>query len=473
MRQVIAVVLGTCVSLTAFALEYFPINIIFVRPEPPAPVVLAVGTPEELATLQFIIVEPPKHGVLLGIPPELIYIPQPSFRGTEWVTFLVQKEGALLDVGTIQLRVMGPMDTISPAFRFEGTLTFSGPAFTWETYNFIFGTYARFQYFDLQALATWTPAGFASFQTVSKIELEGSWPVAWRLPITSTLTFNPSVLSLSSWTLDARTTLLGWNLSWYFFYSGSDPEGSSYSTFTTFGSVEEISVESRIKFATLTPTFAEWFLKLRGPWICENCPIKWELEFLQTKAGFDHLSFLMRDIPTPCFVCGDLKTFLDVKVTFTASSKTLEPALRLVSGLVACLRPFISLVTPENTLGVAGLDVYGVELRCDFSESYKARFATSFDPEKDAAVTGYPQFFEVMQFEGPVTPCCGSPGWWQVFLYFSRTSGKVFGLAMGDVNLYMFISREVIVNVRLQAGLVDPSDPAKSWKLTFGWKSLF
>ncbi|MGB9757810.1 MAG: hypothetical protein ACPLZE_05050, partial [Candidatus Bipolaricaulaceae bacterium] len=77
------------------------------------------------------------------------------------------------------------------------------------------------------------------------------------------------------------------------------------------------------------------------------------------------------------------------------------------------------------------------------------------------------------QFEGPVVPCCGAPGWWQLSLFFSRTPGNLFGLAMEDVNLYFPISREVLVNVRLKAGLVDPSDPGKTWILTFGWKGLF
>ncbi len=462
-----------CFSFTAAALDYFPLQVVFVRPGTPTPVTLAVGTPEELTALRFEIAEPPKYGVILGIPPDLIYIPQPGFIGTDWATFLIQTaDGQLLDLGTVQLRVIGP-EVFSPAFRFEGNLSFSGPAFSWESYGFVFGAYARFQYLDLQAAATWDQTGFTGFQTVAKIELEGTWPVAWRLPITSTLTFDPAAPSLTSWTVEARTMISGWNLSYYFFYSGTEPQTGSYATFSALGSLDQISLETRVKFATLTPTFSEWLLKLRGPWICEDCPIKWELEFLQKKLGFDHLSFTMRDIPIPCPICETLQTFLDVKTTFTSESKTVEPTLRLVSGFVVCVRPLASLITPSAGLGITGIEVYGVEIRCDLPSGYKARFATSFNPDKDSMVTGYTQFFEVVQFEGPVVPCCGSPGWWQLFLYFSRTSGKIFGLAMGDVNVYFPLSREVMINVRLQAGLVDPDDPAKTWKVSFGWKGLF
>ncbi|MBC7343965.1 MAG: Ig-like domain-containing protein [Clostridia bacterium] len=473
MNRKIALLLSAFCAFSAAALELFPLQVVFVRPETPTPVILAVGTPEELATLHFAIVEPPKYGVILGIPPDLVYVPKPGFIGTDWITFLIQTaEGQLLDLGTVQLRVIGP-EVFSPAFRFEGNLSFSGPAFAWESYGFVFGLYARFQYLDAQAKATWDQTGFTSFQTVAKIELEGTWPVAWRLPITSTLTFKPATLSLTSWTVDARTTLFGWNFAYYFYYSGADPQTGSYFTLSALGSLDRISLESRVKFATLTPTFSEWLLKLRGPWICENCPIKWELEFLQKKLGFDHVSFTMRDIPIPCPVCEGLQTFLDVKITLTTESKTVEPTLRLVSGFVACVRPLASLVTPPAGLGISGVEVYGAEIRCDLPEGYKARFATSFNPAKDSAVTGYTHFFEVIQFEGPVVPCCGSPGWWQLFFYFSRTSGKIFGLAMADINMYFPLSREVMINARLQAGLVDPSDPTKTWKLSLGWKGLF
>lgn len=120
-----------------------------------------------------------------------------------------------------------------------------------------------------------------------------------------------------------------------------------------------------------------------------------------------------------------------------------------------------------------GFEIFGVEVRCDLPGGFNGRCATSFNPNRDAEVTGYPQFFEVVQLEGPVRPCCGSAGWWQISLYFSRSAGYVFGLAMGDVNLYFSISREVLVNLRLKSGLVDPNDPAKTWELTFGWKAIF
>lgn len=457
----------------AFALEYYPVQVVFVRSGVPTPVILAVGTPAELETLIFTIVEQPKFGVLLGFPPELIYIPREGFTGSDWFSFLIQaSDGQLLDYGTVQLRVIGPVEMISPSLRLEGTLTFSGPSFLVESYRFDFGVYGRFQYLEAQAHATWDQTGFSSFRTVSRIELEGDWPGPWRLPIVSTMTFSPATLSLSSWTVQASTTISGWDLSWFFYYSGADPQTGSYTTFTVRGQIDSYHISSRTKFATLTPTFAEQALTLRGPWPCGDCPVHWELEFMQTKLGFDHLRFLIKDVPIPCPQCEPFRIYLDAKITFAVAEKKVEPALRLWP-IPLCARPLVELITPADGFGFSGLNLYGVEIRCDLPDGYKARFATSFDPAKDSAVTGYAQFFEVIQFEGPVIPCCGSPGWWQISAYFERGTPKLFGFGMFDTNIYFPLFRELIVNVRLKAGNVDPNDPTKTWILTLGWKGLF
>ncbi|MEN3009908.1 MAG: Ig-like domain-containing protein [Candidatus Bipolaricaulaceae bacterium] len=462
------------IASVGLALEIFPVQVVFVKPDTPTPVVLAVGTPAELETLRFVIVEPPKYGTLLGIPPELVYVPKLGFLGTDWFSFLIQTaEGQLLDFGTVQLRVLAPVPMPSPALRFEGMLTFSGPPATLDAYSFMFGVYARFQYLDVQALASFTQTGFTSFQTVGRIELEGTWPTAWRFPVTSTLTFNPAALSLTSWTVDVRTTVLGWTLAYFFYYSGSDPQTGSYATFTVQGALNGLSLTSRTKITTLRPTFDELALTLRGPWFCGDCPVRWTLEYMHKKTGFEKLSFTIHDVPVPCAICGLLKVSGDVLIQFTVQEKLVKPTLRVEGLLVACLRPIVSLITPPEGLGLMGIEVDGIEVRCDLPPGLKARFVTAFDPADACRVTGDCRFFELLQFEGPVAPCCGAPGWWQTSFYFSHEPGYLFGLALTDINVFFPLSREVLVNVRLKTGAVDPLNPAKKWVLTLGWKALF
>lgn len=432
---------------------------------------LAVG---DVTGYTFVILEMPAHGILLGIPPDLIFIPRPGFSGTDWISFAVTSPEGILDLGTVKILVLGPLETMSPpVFLPEGELVFSGPTYSVDSYRFAFTVQQRFQYFEQSLRATWTHAGFTSFSAVTRLEIEGTWPSPWRLPITSTLDFDPTIPGLRSWTVDARTTILGTTWASTFYFSGTDPQTSSYATFQVQGTVGAFSFDSRTKFVTLTPTFGEQRLLLKGPWICEGCPTKWELEYLHTKAGFGHLGVLVKDVAIPCPGCGGLQTFFDLKVTFTVDEKTVEPTLRIVSGLVACVKPFVALATPASGFGLEGIDLYGIEIKCEVPGGYTLRLATSFNPLKDSAVTGDLRFFELWQLEGPVVPCCGNPGRFQLSAYFKRGSGTLFGFGMGNLILYFPVSRELVLNVGLKFGEVDPLDPTKTWILTTGWRGVF
>ncbi|HPD06347.1 MAG TPA: hypothetical protein PLC08_00475 [Candidatus Bipolaricaulis sp.] len=451
-----------------------PLQVVFVPFDTPTLFVLATGDQD----LAYTILELPTQGVLVGIPPYLTYIPRPGFSGTDWVHYLVQTDQGQWDLGTVQLVVFSPGAPMSPfVFTSEAELGWSGPTFTLNSYRFVFGVQARFAYFEQALRATWTDAGFTSFVGTTRIELEGSWPSPWRLPVTSTLEFVPTVPGLKHWTLNASTTLLGATWSSTFYFSGTDPESGtnpeldSYTTFQVQGTVGPFSFDSRVKFLTLTPTFGEYRLLVKGPWICTGCPTKWEAEYLQKKSGFDYLSFLVKDVEIPCPGCGTIQTFFDIKATFTVAEKTIEPTLRVSSGFVACVRPLVALATPATGL-LSGFDLYGIEIKCELASGYTLRLATAFDPRWDSSVTGYAQFFELWQLEGPVVPCCGNPGRFQLSAYFGRESGSLFGLGMGNIILYFPVSREVLVNVGLKLGEVDPGDPTK-WILTVGSKGLF
>lgn len=447
-----------------------PMQVVFVQFDSPALFLLAGGDPD----VAYTILEPPTQGTLVGIPPNLTYIPRPGFSGTDWVHYLVQTDTGQWDLGTVQLIVLSPGATMSPfVLTSEGEIVLSGPTFAVDSYKFIFGIQARFTYFEQGLRATWTQDGFTSFVGTTRTELEGTWPSPWRLPITSTLDFDPTIPGLNSWTLNATVNLLGATWAYTFYLSGTEPQTPSYSTFQVQGTVGPFTFDSRTKFVTLTPTFGEQRLVVKGPWICQGCPTNWELEFVQTKAGFDHLSFLIKDIEIPCPGCGSIQTFFDFKVTFTVEEKRIEPALRITSGWVACMKPFVSLATPTGGFGLEGIDLYGIDIKCEALGGYTLRLVTSFNPLKDAEVTGYAQFFELWQLEGPIVPCCGNPGRFQLSAYFKRETGTIFGFGMGNLILYFPISREVLVNVGLKFGEADPFDLNKTWILTTGWKGLF
>lgn len=447
-----------------------PVQVVFVSPGVPAPFVLGEGDPQLLYTL----LERPAHGILVGIPPILTYIPDPLFSSTDWVHYLVQTPAGEWDLGAVQLVVLRPGTTIGPfTLISEGEFVWSGPSFAWDGYRLALEVQGWFSGFEQSVRASWTDISFTSLVSRTSIALEGTWPSVWRLPITSTLDFDPSVPALRSWTVDARTTVVGATWIATFYYSGTEPQTGSYVALQVQGDIGSIRFDSRTTFVSLTPTFGEQRLTLRGPWICEGCPTNWELQFAQSKAGFEHLYLFVKDIEIPCPGCSPVRTSFDLKVTFTVDEKMLEPALRVSSGFVACVKPLVALAMPDDGFGLIGFDLYGIEIKCDVPPGYALRLLTSFDPPKDLLVTGYSQFFELWQLEGPVVPCCGNPGRFQISVYFKRGAGTLLGFGMGNIVLYFPVSREVLVNVGLKGGEVDPADPGKTWILTTGWKALF
>lgn len=423
---------------------------------------------------QAVILEGPSGGALLGAPPNLVYVPRPGFAGTDWVTYAATSPGGTMAIGTVKLVVLGPGDgtMAMPVLLSEGELRFSGPTFAVDGYRFVLGLHQRFRYFEQGVRATWTEAGFTSWVATTRVELEGSAPSPWRLPITSTMVFNPTVPGLGSWTVDARTTLFGATWIYTGVFSGTDPQTGSYSSAQVQGKLDPLAFDLTVRLETLTPTFGSLRFALRGPWLCEGCPTQWEAELLYRKTGFDRLTAVIRGIELPCPVCTGFRLLLDTKVTFALTEKRLEPALRLESFAAVCLRPLVALPTPSSFLGFEGLSVYGFELSCELA-GYRLRSATSFDPSRDGEVTGDARFFELWQLEGPVAPCCGAPGRFQVSLYFKRDSGNLFGLGMATVILHVPLSRELSIQVGWKGGEVESPPSAKTWALTWGWRGIW
>lgn len=453
------------------AAQPIPVQAVTVPFETAAFLSLATG---DVTGYAFVLIEMPSNGILIGIPPHLVYIPSQGFLGTDWVAFAATSPEGVLHLGTVKILVLGRGEEMAmPVLLGDGELVFSGPAFATDRYRFAVGLQQRFRYFEQSLRATWTDVGFVSWVGTTRVELEGSVPSQWRLPITSTMTFDPTIPGLSSWVVDARTTLLGATWISTFFYSGTDPQTGSYISLQAQGTVGAFEFDALTEFVTLTPTFGRLRLNLRGPWICERCPTKWELGFLQTKAGFEHLTFLIKDVEIPCPVCVGIQILFDTKVTFTVHEKRIEPALRIGSGFVGCVRPYVALPTPSDPFGFTGIELYGMEVRCDTVGGYSLRLATSFNPTKDSAVTGDGRFFELWQLEGPVVPCCGNPGRFQITAYFKRETNGLFGLGMVNAVVFFPLSRELLVNVGLKTGEVEPAPSTKTWVLTVGWRGIW
>jgi len=94
------------------------------------PITLSASSPEN-KTLTYTIVTPPAHGTLEGAAPDLVYVPEPSYSGTDTIVFKVNdgtsdSENAAL---AINLRPIPTAVAVAdPTARGELTLTWANPA---------------------------------------------------------------------------------------------------------------------------------------------------------------------------------------------------------------------------------------------------------------------------------------------------------------------------------------------------------
>lgn len=456
-----------------------PIQTIIVPFESEKEIVLC--DPEIALKFSFEIVEYPSHGSLEGRPPTLIYKPNPGFYGDDSFRVLVYdaKTEELLEEIYVEVVVLGPGSLISPPrFSWNTDFTFSGPGFVLESSSVEGTLQLKFYYFDVEMRAKIDDGVFSSFRTTARYNLELPLGEAQiKIPVTLTTNFDPSVPKLDSWTAGLKSSILGFTFGYQFYFDADNPE-NSYGIFNLAGAIDEVSFSMRVKFQGLAIEFNEFDLTLRGKAFalgCKSCDFSWDAGLgFSKEEGFQDFYFTFRDFPLPCGVCGPIKLYASVKATFSVDAKDITPSIRVSAPWIdGCIRPRVALETPEERFGLEGIYVYGIEIKCEFANEISGKFVTSFDPEKDSSVTGDPNFFEYWRFEGPILGCCGDAGRWQITLFFSRDKGYLFGLSKYASIVYVPIFRGFLAHFGLELGLVDPSDPTKTWMLSFGWKGRF
>ncbi|MCD6540864.1 hypothetical protein J7K76_03395 [Candidatus Bipolaricaulota bacterium] len=437
--------------------------------------------PEIAGNFTFEVTDPPEHGTLSGAPPQLVYEPEKGFYGEDSfrvAVYSAETEEFLEEI-FVEIVVLGPGSLVSPpVYVWNGDFTFSGPSFAVEETELEGKVKLEFYYFDLELRARIEDSEFSSFKTTFRYNLELPFgETAVRIPITLTLDFDPTVPALDNWTARMRTSIMGYTLSYKFYFKGEEPE-DSYGLFSVSSRSEGISFNIRAKFEGLTVRFSELDLTARGEAVdlgCSFCDFSWDMSLAFSKdEGFQNFCFTLSDLPFPCDVCGDVRLYASVKTTFTTESKDVSPSLRVSTGWIdGCLRPRISLQLPDEGFGLEGVELYGIEIKCEFAGEITGKFATSFDPERDSSVTGSRYFFEYWRFEGPVVGCCGDTGRWQFTFYFSRGNEHLFGFSKLKTLVVFPLFRGFTAHLGLELGLVDPDDLSKTWLLNFGWKGTF
>ncbi|MGY4706641.1 Ig-like domain-containing protein [Candidatus Bipolaricaulota sp. J31] len=434
--------------------------------------------PEIAPRFTFEILVYPNHGALSGTPPRLVYTPDEGFYGEDSFRVAVYdaETEELLEEIYVEVKVLGPGGLLSPpSFTWNAKVIFSGPSFIIEKTQFDLRFTAKLYYFDMELFAKVEDSVFSSFTGTLRHTLELLADTAQiEIPLGLTAEFDPTIPSLKSWTANVSIPVLNFTLDYRFYFDGSIPD-NSYGLFTLTGTLDEMSLTLKARFGGLTVEFSSFDLLVRGEAVslgCSFCDFTYEVSLAFSKEeGFQNLSFTLKDLPVPCGLCGEVSIYTSLKITFTPDAKDVVPTLQVSTDWIeGCIKPYIALETAEEGFGLEAIFLYGIELKCEFANEIEGKFVTSFDPEKDASLTGDAAFFEYWRFEGPMVGCCEDTGRWQITLYFSRGTDFLFGFSKMKALLHFPLLQGFTVRFGAETGLVDPTDPAKAWRVEFGWQ---
>ncbi len=430
--------------------------------------------------LEFTILEPPQNGTLRGdiddvqyAAPhtayvQLSYLPESGFTGSDRVHYMVTDMFGNAGIATVDIEVYGAVGggpnqwgTYSGTWNAE--LTFredSGGVDRFDTYAFVdyrLGNYS----FRIR--------GNISDFEFNRLTLESRVPLG-EVMARGTVLFDPRVPEFEYLRNITQFTAFETSFTHTFFLT--DEEDASYSQLVARGSLNGNPFTSTTRFSGLGFAFDYQLVSVR--WYCELCNFPVETQLRLTKTGFDHFRVVARDLRLPFFDTDWLQLYADVETTFAVDAKTVVPSLKLRSTWECCVRGLFEIGAEDSEQGGLRLsDVlfYGYDIRLTLERGIQFRTATSLIPDKNASVTGFGEYFEFWMLSGPVTPCCGAPGRWQLATYFSEDREELFGWGMTRMVLEFPIAPRVRVRNTLSVRSAEDDDWA--WEFKTDWTVRF
>ncbi len=327
--------------------------------------------------------------------------------------------------------------------------------------SLLFNTSVRIDSFSARLDAKLTNTIFDLLTFAASGPIGGLWTQ-------STLAFNPSTLSFTSWqtsiALDAFEVGLSDTL-----YIAAVPS-SSYNLVRVSGALEAFNLEAVVRVGVCPPEFWDTTVCVDWQWDVCQTPLSACITFSGTN-GFTSLELVARDIPLLEKVLGPGAT-LDVTLVFTLEEKALTPTLRYAPDWIICPEIVflgeILLTAPGP--GMSGIRIYGAKVEVPVGDVI-FRVADSFGDDKNAAITGKAAFFESFSIETALAACCGSPGRIKGAVYFERSpapSGGLFGVGLVEGLAELQFSRHVFAALTVE---FRPTSP--NWLLTARLRTLW
>lgn len=373
--------------------------------------------------LVFSIIKPPANGELRGNLQDviyeaphkamvrMIYVPRPGFLGRDSFVYSVTDPFGFFDTATVWIDVVRPpvppslsgFWRVRSIFGLTGITALSASSAVFYTVDFL-----RFA-----VSSSWSLEGWDS------LCLSASFPLGNIAQFQSDLSFDPEIPAFTSWQADTRFSWAGFNFTHAISFDGTEASSSQLSF---HGLLNGVSFSGSLEFGFLRAEFRSLSLSASFTW--PRCEIALTASFRFRKAGFDCFSLGIRGIPLAPLMGPGLGIYMGIDIELTLEKKEVSLTFYSETYWACCVRALAKVESVGATL--TGINTYGFEIRATLPRGIELWFAASVDPAKNSEVTGYAEYFEVWMLSGPVVPCCGTVGRWQLATYFGENGG-LFG----------------------------------------------
>lgn len=422
------------------------------------------GQPE-VSPLVFVTIAGPSHGLISGdlsavayeAPSTALvtvkYTPAMHFVGTDSLTFAVTDPYGAVSTAVIQIDVGPPPEIGHLSGKWSTTIVYQWPQTpSVKSVTTALATLYRVGSVNVRANATWSDADW------SALSFSADFPLADNATVQSSLAFDPAGAAFRHWQTVTRFALFGLNLN----HTVHVPQSPSalYQSLVVRGRLEDLSFTSMTKLTGRCLCFDEEVLTTQ--WVWPGCDLRVDTRLRIDQDGFDHFSVKIDDFPLLDLEEVGFGIYVDLETKFSVESKVLTPTFACRAGAIGCLRMFCEVTTDGGF--VHGISVYGIGLQTSFPAGIEVSMATSLVEARNAAVTGYFDYFEVYRLSGRTAPCCGAPGLWQIATYFQHDSSELFDWGMTTLRLETALTEQVRLASKLA---IRAAAPKLEWSLSW------
>lgn len=400
----------------------------------------------EAHPLTFLILEGPAHGVLAGdlgkvryVDPhwalvDLTYAPSASFVGVDTLTVAVLDPvgeiGRVVSTVEITVQKKPALGSLSGNWEVSATLDVQSASLT--SFRTRLTEVYRLGNVVLQGIADWktdigSPTGFL----FDALRFEARFPVATFAQVASILAFDPENSHgaglFDYWRLVTRAAAFGTSVTHTLYLKGGG--SGSYQTLVLSASVGDVSLTSTTRLDLVDCTFCFKRETIQATWAW--CALAVRASVFMADHGFEEGSLRIVDLPIPGLSGPDLGLYLSTEVQFTLGQKRILPMLEVQSVWVDCVQVLVDLETSGSLNAIVdSVSFYGFRIRHSFLDGIEFQSATSLDPARNATLTGYSDYFELVTLSGTTAPCCQAPGLWRLATYFQSAQPTLFGWGM-------------------------------------------